>query len=161
MAIGRYLQDNFGFTRNELTVLLVLAAITLAGAALRFITAREPASVTPPRLTGSDTADSLFAARARTLHTTPPAADDNHRTSRNTHPRPSPAPGEIDINAAGRDALMRLPGIGPVYADRILAYRSTNGPFRRVDDLLNVRGIGPKTLERLRPFLRVAAGPHP
>jgi competence protein ComEA len=46
-----------------------------------------------------------------------------------------------------------LPGIGPELAQRIVADRQARGPFRRVEDLRRVRGIGPKTLERMRVYL--------
>lgn len=63
-------------------------------------------------------------------------------------------PGEvIDLNTATRSDLLRLPNIGAVRADAILAYRTANGPFSSTDDLLNVPGIGPVTLNRLRPYL--------
>lgn len=55
----------------------------------------------------------------------------------------------IDPNDASRDELMALPGIGEAFANRIIEGR----PYNAVDDLLNVSGIGPKTLEKLRPFL--------
>lgn len=55
----------------------------------------------------------------------------------------------IDINRADLDELRSLPGIGPVLAERIVAGR----PFAGADDLLRVRGIGPKTVARLRPRL--------
>lgn len=63
--------------------------------------------------------------------------------------------GRVDLNAATAAELEALDGIGPVLAGRILAFRAENGPFRTVADLLNVRGIGPRTLERLRPQLAV------
>ncbi|MCL6450649.1 MAG: helix-hairpin-helix domain-containing protein [Acetobacteraceae bacterium] len=61
----------------------------------------------------------------------------------------------LDLNSAGRQALEALPGIGPRLAERVLRYREEHGPFRRVEDLLEVEGIGPRTLERLRPLVRV------
>lgn len=61
----------------------------------------------------------------------------------------------VDINRAGPSELERLPGIGPVLAQRIVDYRQRHGPFRTVDDLLAVSGIGPKVLERLRPYVVV------
>jgi competence protein ComEA len=64
------------------------------------------------------------------------------------------APGSVDVNRAGKDELVTLPGIGPALADRILEHRRTRGPFRAPDDLLEVPGIGPSTLERLRPLIR-------
>jgi comEA protein len=60
------------------------------------------------------------------------------------------APEKIDLNRAGFYDLQRLPGIGPVIAERIVAYRDNVGEFEAVDDLLNVKGIGPAKLKRLK-----------
>ena len=66
------------------------------------------------------------------------------------------APSLIDLNAATAQELELLPGIGPVMAGRIIAYREAIGPFTSVDDVENVPGIGPKTLESIRPLATVA-----
>ena len=65
-------------------------------------------------------------------------------------------PGEppINVNTASEMELQRLPDIGPVKAQAIVAARAS-GPFQSVNDLDRVKGIGPKTLERLRPFVVV------
>jgi len=63
--------------------------------------------------------------------------------------------GLIDPNTADLDALMRLPGIGPALAGRILDDRAANGPYRGAADLLRVKGIGPATLDRIRPRLNL------
>lgn len=65
----------------------------------------------------------------------------------------------IHLNQAETHHLQALPGIGPAIAARILAERSRNGPFKTVDDLLRVRGIGPKTLEKLRELVTVDPPP--
>ena len=55
----------------------------------------------------------------------------------------APVSGEkLDINAASAEELMELPGIGEVLARRIVAYREIWGPFRQIQDVMNVRGIG-------------------
>lgn len=64
----------------------------------------------------------------------------------------------VDVNRATVDELIAVPGIGESLAQRIVDFRAKNGPFQRVDDLLKVRGIGEKSLEKLRPHLRVASG---
>lgn len=61
----------------------------------------------------------------------------------------------ININSAGETELEDLPGVGPVTAAAIIDYRTQNGPFATVDDLIDVTGIGPSTLEQIRPFATV------
>lgn len=61
----------------------------------------------------------------------------------------------ININTASKSELIKLPGIGPKTADKILAYRNMYGSFRSLDDLQKIKGIGPKTVERLRPYATV------
>lgn len=63
----------------------------------------------------------------------------------------------LDLNRASKAELRLIPGIGDALAQRIIDHRQRNGPFRAVDDLKQVSGIGPKTLERLRPRLFVRA----
>lgn len=60
---------------------------------------------------------------------------------------------QVDINAASWDELAQLPGIGEVLAGRIVESRELDGPFRDNTDLERVRGIGPRTMQRLQPFL--------
>lgn len=64
----------------------------------------------------------------------------------------------LDLNGATAGELMALPGIGEKRAQAIVAWRDANGPFRCVEDLDNVRGIGPATLDRLRAFVCVGPG---
>jgi len=61
----------------------------------------------------------------------------------------------LDLNTATQSELEGLPGIGPALAKRIIDFREDNGKFRRVEDLLNVRGIGKIRFEKLRPLIRV------
>ncbi len=63
--------------------------------------------------------------------------------------------GVVDLNTADLAALDTLPGVGPAIAGRILDWREANGPFHSVDELLEVSGIGPATLDRLRERVRV------
>ncbi|MBS4727170.1 ComEA family DNA-binding protein [Mycobacterium sp. SM1] len=69
---------------------------------------------------------------------------------------PAPKPGEvIDLNTATVQQLDALPGVGPVTAAAIVAWRDANGKFTSVDQLADVDGIGPGRLEKLRPHVRV------
>ena len=60
---------------------------------------------------------------------------------------------QIDVNAADWPELCLMPGIGEQLARRIVAERAAGGPFRDWDDLRRVRGIGPRTLEGMKPYL--------
>src|ERR1700676_3433814 len=62
----------------------------------------------------------------------------------------------ININSASSEELQQVPGIGPVTADKILQMRKSYGAFKSVDDLLAVRGIGKKRLEKMRKYLTVS-----
>ncbi|MEO7398980.1 MAG: helix-hairpin-helix domain-containing protein [Ilumatobacteraceae bacterium] len=66
----------------------------------------------------------------------------------------SPSPeGPVDLNEATAEQLDQLPGIGPSTAAAIIAHRDANGPFGSVDDLLDVRGIGPAKLDAIRALI--------
>ncbi|MFO7585946.1 MAG: ComEA family DNA-binding protein [Anaerolineales bacterium] len=75
---------------------------------------------------------------------------------------PTPFEGElVNVNTADLTLLQTLPGIGPTTAQRIIDYREENGQFQIVDDLLKVAGIGPVTLDRLRPLVTVGDTSEP
>ena len=72
--------------------------------------------------------------------------------------KPPSAP--VNLNTATSAQLQQVPGIGPSTADKIVQMRKSYGPFKSVNDLLAVRGIGPKKLEKMRKYL-VAGKPAP
>jgi competence ComEA-like helix-hairpin-helix protein len=69
------------------------------------------------------------------------------------------AQGPMDINDASVEQMQKLPGIGRVTAERIVDHRREHGPFASVHDLSQVNGIGPKTLDEIRTFIK-AGGKH-
>jgi len=74
--------------------------------------------------------------------------------------RASPTVGwRVDPSTASRAELSVLPGVGPSLARAIVLDRASHGPFRSVDDLTRVKGIGPARLAALRPWLRVEDAP--
>jgi len=64
-------------------------------------------------------------------------------------------PQKVDLNRADQEELESLPGVGPHLAAQILDYREKLGPFQRVEDLMNVRGIGEKKFEQLKDLVKV------
>ena len=134
---------------------VVLGAASVAG--LAWAMGRETTpwnrghAPTPPVLAMTDT---MSAAPA------PVPAPAAARPAKDTKAKPSDAASAsvkklININTAAQADLELLPGIGPALAKRIMDYRSTKGPFKRVDDLDAVKGIGPKILERVRGMVCV------
>ena len=63
--------------------------------------------------------------------------------------------GVVNINSADAAQLSMLPRVGPKAAERIIAYRTEHGPFKKTSDLLQVKGIGAKTFERLSQYITV------
>ncbi|HEX6324251.1 MAG TPA: helix-hairpin-helix domain-containing protein [Vicinamibacterales bacterium] len=71
-------------------------------------------------------------------------------------PKPAAAAATVNINTATAADLAKLPGIGAATAARIIEYRQKNGPFKKVEELMNVRGIGEKSFLKLKPLVSVA-----
>jgi competence ComEA-like helix-hairpin-helix protein len=74
-----------------------------------------------------------------------------------------PPPRPVNINTATSEELQQVPGIGPATAEKILQMRKSYGAFKSVDDLLAIRGLGAKRLEKMRKYLTVGkpAAPKP
>ena len=68
---------------------------------------------------------------------------------------PSPARTRINVNLASAAELERVPGLGPKLSRRIVEYRQANGTYQKLEDLIEVQGIGPKSLEKIRDYLTV------
>lgn len=164
------LQQRLSITRSEAWALLTLLSLFLVGLFFQHVQSR------PRALPGDPYAetDRLFAERAAALDSAaaPSGAGvgeaageagavsgepDRQRTSaaaRSEKLQPGDST-RIDINTASSAQLQRLPRIGPKMAARIIEHRTVRGPFQRVGDLERVRGIGEKTMEKLRPHLAV------
>lgn len=84
-----------------------------------------------------------------------PGALEEFAVVRRAVPAPAAEPveaGPIALNTADVSALQRLPVVGPKTAARIVEYRRRHGPFKKMEDLQKVRGIGARTVEKLRPL---------
>lgn len=100
----------------------------------------QPAAQAPAAARGA-----TYAPVAAAEPPTPPTAAPQTQTQQ----------GPVNVNTATAAELERVPGIGPATARAILEHRAKHGAFKRIEDLTAVSGIGPKTLEKLRPYLQV------
>ena len=66
-----------------------------------------------------------------------------------------PVAGSVNLNTATADQLDGLPGVGPAMAARILEYRQKNGGFKKIEELMNIKGIGEKNFLKLKPLVTI------
>ena len=160
------LQQRLSMTNGECTVILTLAFLLFLGFTVRYVQSQ-------PRVFPADTyaeGDRLFAEGTATLKEALPAtgtarpvdeqvlsAPDTSHAARGSISES--AEKRLELNTATASQLETLPRIGPKMAIRILEYREAHGPFRRVQDLERVRGIGKKTLALLEPLVYIEKKP--
>lgn len=132
------------------TLAAVMAMIAAGYLAVGWRAWREPAL--PVTLDSLDLA--FIRQGAEMSRDTLPESSTERATARAA---PARAPGPVDLNKADSLDLLELPGIGPSKAGAILTWRRRHGRFGRIEDLLEVGGIGPGILERLRPRVTLTA----
>ena len=92
----------------------------------------------------------------------PPEGDEDYATqtpAQDTVAKPAVS-ALINLNSANAAELEKLPGVGPAMATRILEYRQKSGGFKKIEELMNVKGIGEKSFLKLKPMLVVTAKPE-
>jgi competence protein ComEA len=75
-------------------------------------------------------------------------------------PAPKPAAtaaAPVNLNTATAEQLATIPGVGPRMAERIIDYRQKNGGFKKIEDLMNVSGVGEKSFLKMKPLITVTA----
>ncbi len=172
MSWFQRLQQRISITRHEALTLITLSFFFMLGITGRYACRSVP-SVEPDAYAEVDRIFEEQSAIAFEADDDGAAdADDGAATDQNTHSvdetptvkraQKMPSERRIDINRASASELQRLPRVGPKTAERILAFRTDFGPLRSVDELVSVRGIGPKTLESIRPhaYVSLEGGPH-
>ena len=159
MSLLKKFNQAFGFTPSESRVVLFLVAAFVVGIGIKVYRT----TLAPPPTFDYSKSDSEFAARSQLLATAESlqTAADGERGAGLQSSRQAataagvPRSGRINLNTATKAELESLPGIGEAMAERIMIYREENGSFRSLDDLMHVKGIGRKKLERLAPYCTV------
>ena len=152
------LQQRIAITRSECNVMLVLALLFGLGLVVRYVQSQAqplPAVDYAEAERRFQQASEAPSAEAAAPSLPAPAVAEAAPKPLTYTPKAAPPAASINLNTAASSELQRLPRIGPKMAVRIIAYREAHGPFRRVQDLVRVRGIGKKTLAQLTPYLVV------
>lgn len=152
MRLKHKIQHYLAITDSELKFLIGLSGIFLLGVSIKFVQQHSVPdyseryaiidslmTAAEERQLASDNTDALSPDSTRASVTSPAAPDMPTAQSR----------GLINLNTATANDLQSLPGIGPAIAGRIVDYRNRYGRFQRKADLMNVKGIGPRTYEKL------------
>jgi len=111
-----------------------------------------------PTRPADDTAADSSAASDDTQTADNGKGKSKSKSKHTSAPKVLPKEHSIDINHATQEQLVALPGIGPSIAGRIISYRNEHGLFKSVDELDQVKGIGPKKLEKIKPYCYVDKG---
>lgn len=159
MEVVYRLQQRLAITNVESQAILFLAGLLILGLVLQEIrhsTQASDLSVIYAR------EDSLFEVQSRRMRGLSHSSTDTTDTSRVSAPE---RPGNrtsvrMNINTATPSQLRHLPGIGPVLAKRIVAFREQYGRFQSETEIQEVSGIGPKTYAQLKPLIFVSSD-HP
>jgi competence protein ComEA len=157
------LQQRLAITSAEASALVFVSALLLAGFCVRYVQGQS----VPHSAADYAELHAAFEERSEALHasgaTVAPAAESEAdgpvRVAIGEPPPPRRAaaagPVRMDLNTASARTLQRLPGIGPAISARIVDYREAHGGFRHPREVVRVKGIGPKTYEKMAPYLFV------
>lgn len=155
------------FTKQERLFISFLVFGILLGAAIRLYRSYvEPSPKTDPQLTlieqqireKAAEIDSLLEDAEQLPYPAEPVQQPVASLQVSTVKKPSkmkPISAPIDINQASIEELIQIPQIGRVIATRIVEYRKEHGDFKQIEELLKVKGIGPKKLEIMRPHIYI------
>jgi competence protein ComEA len=170
------LQQHLAITPHECSVFIGLAVLLGAGLVLRHVQSQAqplPAdyyAAQDQRFEERSAAPLLPESAAETAPLPVPASDAaTDSTEQDEAPEAVPQAAStssvrlprMNLNLATAAQLERLPRIGPALSGRIVAYRDAHGPFRQVSDLVEVRGIGEKTLAKVKPYVFVEGASAP
>jgi competence ComEA-like helix-hairpin-helix protein len=142
------------FKPAEIRIVVVLTLLALAGSAVELINRQGDSSRLDLGIFSERTSYKYLYKGAETSRPTI-SADDSLLTKMAQVPDAKPIDIKIDINHCGAFDIEALPGIGPVLAEKIVAFRDSIGGFKSLDDLNNVKGIGPAKFALIKDRIEI------
>lgn len=156
------------YSPKELRALLFFMVLGLCGLLYRTFRSEQKPEISflsdPHYLAEAQSRDSLFAVLARrkqiqdSFHFYAPDTTDDQARRPNYSGKSKLAglaQASVALNSASEAELMKLPSVGEATASLIMEYRKERGKFRSLTEIMNVKGIGPKKFERMKPYLRL------
>ena len=144
------------FTPSERRVIIIIAVVLIGSAGFQYLK-NSVYIIESINYQREDSIFSRYTHQARVISEKSARekyADINLKTQESGTPQKSTVQLRLNINIASAEELKQLPRIGPSTAKKIIAYRTKNGPFKTINELRKVKGIGLKTLERIKPYLQ-------
>lgn len=152
----RRTEPRLRFTSNHaLLAMLLLVVVTCASLTLLIQQSANYAAAGHSNTGGGSSAITAEDSGDEVASGQTPTETGRTETERQEHVQPDASDGFIDLNEATSEQLQTINGIGPAIAGRILDYRTRIGRFTSVDQLLDVSGIGTKTLQKIREKVKV------
>lgn len=142
-----------GFTKNELRVIIFLAAAFVIGGGIKIY--KSYTNDHAGRTFDYSESDAQFQSLSQNTYLSQNENISIDETAHSPSPQKKSLPKvkSINLNKADKTELMKLPGIGTMTADAIIKYREENNGFDEINQLLKVKGIGKKKLEKIAPYL--------
>jgi competence protein ComEA len=140
------INDAIGLTKSESVVFLFLIIAFVSGLLIKFLRGDVVNEATSNKFDYS-VFDSEFEKRSAEIERYVKVSKDvDSVTDASTF--------KVNINTATKEELMKLPGIGEQTAERIIQHRKLYGDFKRIEDIMNVKGIGQKKFEKIKRYLK-------
>ncbi len=147
MKVTDKIRYHFNFSKNEIKIIFFLTITLIIGTAIKVFKSNFSDSSLPYDYSKSD---SIFFS---TSNVELPKANANNNNLSVQSSKFILKEKSLNINNATKSDLVKLPGIGEVLAENIIKYREENGKFDDINQLLKVKGIGKKKLEKIKPYI--------
>ncbi len=150
--------NKLNFTKTESRVVLILLAVVIAGLGIKMFVNTLPAETQFDRAKAENiikrSSGKIVNDSISNVSNSVSQADSTvKKETRKSKKGENLSEKSVNINTASKDLLMQLPGVGKATAEKIIEHRETQGPFKRIEDIMKVKGIGQKKFDKMKIYL--------